>query len=196
MAAQTLVEAGVKVTMLDVGVTDAKYASLVPDADFLSLRRTDAEQHRYFLGDDFEALSWGEMKTGAQLTAPRKFMATLVERFLPILSESFSPLESLALGGLGNGWGIGCNVFSPHELAACGFDAHIMAEAYRVVARRIGVSATRDDATPYTYQDYGFRYLDRAVAWARDHGRYVMLDFHGVPGCQSPCSSADSSPSR
>jgi len=43
-----------------------------------------------------------------------------------------------------------------------------------------------DDASPYTYKEYGFRYLDRAVAWARAHGLYVMLDFHGAPGCQSP----------
>lgn len=43
-----------------------------------------------------------------------------------------------------------------------------------------------DDAAPYSYKGYGFRYLDRAVAWARKHGLYVMLDFHGAPGCQSP----------
>ncbi|MCX8090792.1 MAG: glycoside hydrolase family 5 protein [Verrucomicrobiae bacterium] len=43
-----------------------------------------------------------------------------------------------------------------------------------------------DDAAPYQYQEYGFRYLDRAVAWAREHGLYVMLDLHGAPGCQSP----------
>jgi aryl-phospho-beta-D-glucosidase BglC (GH1 family) len=43
-----------------------------------------------------------------------------------------------------------------------------------------------DDASPGNCKDYGFRYLDRAVAWAREHGLYVMLDFHGAPGCQSP----------
>jgi aryl-phospho-beta-D-glucosidase BglC (GH1 family) len=43
-----------------------------------------------------------------------------------------------------------------------------------------------NDATPYTYNEYGFRYLDRAVGWAREHRLYVMLDFHGAQGCQSP----------
>jgi endoglucanase len=43
-----------------------------------------------------------------------------------------------------------------------------------------------NDSTPFTYNEYGFQYLDRAVAWARKHGLYVMLDFHGAPGCQSP----------
>ena len=43
-----------------------------------------------------------------------------------------------------------------------------------------------EDSRPYAYKDYGFRYLDLAVSWARKHGLYVILDFHGAPGCQSP----------
>ena len=42
------------------------------------------------------------------------------------------------------------------------------------------------DDNPGEYCDYGFRYLDKAVEWASNHGLYVMLDFHAVPGCQSP----------
>ncbi|MCC6154916.1 MAG: cellulase family glycosylhydrolase [Candidatus Hydrogenedentes bacterium] len=42
-----------------------------------------------------------------------------------------------------------------------------------------------DDA-PYTYFDYGFGYLDKAVRWAANHGLYILLDLHGAPGCQSP----------
>lgn len=42
------------------------------------------------------------------------------------------------------------------------------------------------DGCPYTYSDYGFSYLDKAVAWAKEQGVYVMLDFHGAVGCQSP----------
>lgn len=34
--------------------------------------------------------------------------------------------------------------------------------------------------------EYGYRYLDRAIAWAKEHGLYVMLDFHGAVGGQSP----------
>lgn len=43
----------------------------------------------------------------------------------------------------------------------------------------------QDDA-PFEYSDYGFAYLDRAIAWAERHDLYVMLDFHGAPGTQSP----------
>lgn len=42
------------------------------------------------------------------------------------------------------------------------------------------------DEQPYQYVDYGFRYLDRAMQWAKAHRLYVMLDFHGAPGGQSP----------
>ena len=42
------------------------------------------------------------------------------------------------------------------------------------------------DNAPYSYSDYGFTYLDRAVRWAKNHGVYVLLDLHGAPGCQSP----------
>jgi hypothetical protein len=158
MAAQTLVELGARVTLLDVGAQDTVYKHLIPDTDFTALRQTDHEQHRYFLGDDFAAIPWGAVKTGAQLTAPRRFIIELVERLLPLHAENFSPMESLALGGLGSGWGIGCNVFSASELEACGLNPQAMQGAYRIVAERIGVSATRDDATPYTIGD-----LDNAL---------------------------------
>jgi len=41
---------------------------------------------------------------------------------------------------------------------------------------------------PFHYslvEDSGFRWLDRAIEMARDHGLYVILDMHGVPGGQS-----------
>ena len=42
------------------------------------------------------------------------------------------------------------------------------------------------DERPYHYSKYGFRYLDKAVEWAEKHQLYVMLDFHGAVGGQSP----------
>lgn len=43
-----------------------------------------------------------------------------------------------------------------------------------------------DDDRPGEYRDYGFKYLDRAVEWAAKHRLYLMPDFHGAPGGQSP----------
>src|SRR5579885_71272 len=114
-AAQTLIEHGRQVAMLDVGITDDTYKRIIPDKDFISIRENEENQHRYFVGDNFEGLQWGPIRVGAQLTAPRQFIIKDVERLIPIISSSFQPFESLAYGGLGNGWGLGCFVFSDSE---------------------------------------------------------------------------------
>lgn len=151
MAAQTLVEAGHTVTMLDVGRTTAGYTDLIPDDDFISIRSSDAEQHRYLLGDKFEGVPSSTVLTGAQLTPPRRHVSDLVDRLLPIASDSFRPQESLAYGGLGNAWGAGVCVYSDSELAAAGLDQERMKPAYQAIADRIGFSAADDDARPFTW---------------------------------------------
>ncbi len=150
MAAQTLVEQGVNVLMIDGGIVDAKYAGKIPDDDFLSIKKREQAQYEYFIGKDFEGIPFGEVKTGEHLTPPRKFMIEEVSRLMPLVSKSFFPLESLSLGGLGNGWGLGCCVFSDAELAETGLPVSAMRDAYSWVAERIGVSGSKDDASPYT----------------------------------------------
>ena len=84
----------------------------------------------------FEGISWGGVKVGAQLTPPRKFMMHGIDRWIPLESSTFSPMESLAYGGLGNGWGLGCFVFSGPELEKAGLDHGKMKTAYEVISRR------------------------------------------------------------
>ncbi len=152
-AAQTLVESGAKVLMLDVGNRDSNYAKLIPDRDFLSIRNIDENQHRYFLGDDFEGIPWGNVRVGAQLTPPRTFISRDTETWLRIASKEFHPLESLAYGGLGAGWGAGCFAFSKSELEAIGLQRDGIREAYNVVSERIGVSGAYDDGADYCTAD-------------------------------------------
>ena len=150
MAAQTLVEAGVKVLMLDAGITDDTYTKLIPEKDFTAFRQTDENQSHYLLGKKFESISWDKIGRGSQLTPPRKFMVTEVEKFLDIFSKTFFPVESLAYGGLGNGWGLGSCVFSDAELNAAGLNPAKMKAAYQTVADRIGISGGQDDIKNYT----------------------------------------------
>lgn len=150
MAAQTLVEAGVNVTLLDVGFEDNHYPSLIPEEDFISIRKTETDQYRYFTGDDAEGISWGKVKTGEHLTPPRKHILKLTETYLPLESDSFNPMESLAYGGLGSGWGLGCCEFSDTELKEIGLNPAQMKEGYDLVSDRIGISGAQDDASPYT----------------------------------------------
>lgn len=151
MAAQTLLEKGAKVLLLDGGFYDKHYDAITPDKNFTALRTTDPAQHRYLLGEQFESLPEGEVKTGEQLSPGRKYLVEGVEKFLAMHSETFFPMESLAYGGLGGGWGLGCCVFSPNELRQAGLSPENMQRAYQVVADRIGISGTADDAQPYTF---------------------------------------------
>lgn len=65
MAAQTLVETGAEVLMLDVGNTNPKYDQLVPDKGYLELRHTDPDQYRYFIGERAEGIPWSDVGKGA-----------------------------------------------------------------------------------------------------------------------------------
>ena len=152
MAAATLIEGGggARVLMLDAGERDDRYAGVLPSGDFVSVRTTDREQYRYFLGEDFEGVPWGKVGTGAQLTPPRRHLVRKVPELLPLESDSFFPLESLAYGGLGAGWGLGCCAYSDAELRAAGLPPEAMRAAYQWAADRIGISGERDDASPYT----------------------------------------------
>lgn len=153
MAAQSLVEAGKETAILDVGYQDKKYAQLIPDGDFESIRKTDPLQHRYFLGDDYEAMPWDEIKVGAQLTPARKAMIKGVNSLLPLKSTNFLPMESLGYGGLGAGWGLGAYVYSEAELEKCGIQASEINPSYQRVADRIGISAGEDAVRKYIVGD-------------------------------------------
>jgi hypothetical protein len=151
MAAQTLVESGARVLMLDGGEQDEKYSSKIPDKDFESVRAQDKNQHIYFLGENFESLQANDSKAGAQLTPSRKHIVRLTDEYLKYNSGTFSPVESLAYGGLGAGWGLGCCVYSEEEIKACGLDDAAMKAAYETIAGRIGISAAgKDESGPYT----------------------------------------------
>ena len=64
IAAGTLVDAGVRVTMLDVGHRDERYARAIPARDFVSIRREESGQNRYLIGDEAEGVVFGEVGRG------------------------------------------------------------------------------------------------------------------------------------
>ena len=148
-AAQTLVEAGARVLMLDGGV--APGAGIEPPAgqSFVSLREHDHEQHRYFLGDGLEAVATPAGRPGSQLTPTRRFVVDHVDRWLRFRSDTFAPMESLAVGGLGNAWGVGCYHFSDRDLEDAGLPATEIRAGYQIIADRIGVQGEDDDTRAF-----------------------------------------------
>jgi choline dehydrogenase-like flavoprotein len=144
-----LVAAGHRVLMLDMGRTDRRYAPLVPPVPFPELRRTDREQHRYFLGDELEGVPFGPVKVGAQLTPPRQHIGTDDDPRLPVDSDGFAVVQSLARGGLGAGWGAGVFPFDDLELHDMGLGLAALAPHYDRVVERIGVSGPVDDLADF-----------------------------------------------
>lgn len=174
IVAKTLVDAGVEVTMLDVGAIKSRNNSLPKGKKFSELRHKDRNQYKYFIGDRGQGISWGEISKGAQVTPPRQYMTNYVDNYIPLSSKTFSPLESLGYGGLGIGWGLQCWEYSDEDLARVGLDSAKIRKAYNTVGRWIGISATNDDASRYTIgQLKGYQ----PSALADKNHRYIQLRY-------------------
>lgn len=155
-AARVCVDRGLDVHMLDVGHDDTTYRPIVPDQPFSVIRRTDPAQHRYFLGDRLEGLPEGSVRVGAQLTPPRQFIVEKSDEQLPYESRDFFPMQSLALGGLGAGWGAQTLTYSDEELRRAGLPPDDLRRHYPRVVEVVGVSAaTDDDIAPDTLEGIG-----------------------------------------
>jgi hypothetical protein len=162
MCAQTLTEAGRKTLLIDAGVTCETNSSVPENADFLQIRTSSERQQAIFLGQQFEGIDWGTAKAGSQLTPARKFVIEKVSELLPLETTGFYPFESLAYGGLGAAWGLGCFKFSPAELEKANLPVDAINKAYQVVAERIGISYTSDDIDKYAMP--GVEHLHPAIS--------------------------------
>jgi choline dehydrogenase-like flavoprotein len=148
-AAAPLVAAGRQVVLLDYGNQDRRYAALIPHRPFSEIRRTDVQQHRYFLGDHFEGIPLGPVRVGAQLTPPRLHILADAAECTPVHTDGFAASMSLARGGLGAGWSAGVFPFTDDELREMGLGLDELRPHYDAVAERIGVCGAADDLEPF-----------------------------------------------
>jgi hypothetical protein len=150
MVAETLCQTNKDVLMIDTGLKPEK--QIENNQSFIEKRRYDVEQRNYFLGKNLEALKQSTHPNIPQQTAQRIFMTEQTDHLLPLSTDSFFPVESLAFGGLGNGWGLGCYAFSENELKRVGLPIKEMQAAYKFVAKKIGISGEgHDDASIYCH---------------------------------------------
>ncbi len=149
-AAWPLVEAGLSVGMIDPGGRDETYAPIVPGDDFRTIRRTDANQHRYFLGDEFEGIPFGPVRVGAQLTPPRQFITRGTEERSPVEAGALQAAQTFARGGLGAGWGASAMPYTDADLADWPVGRSELQPHYDAVSKRVGISGPkRDDLSPH-----------------------------------------------
>jgi GMC oxidoreductase len=174
-AAVPLIDAGRSVTMLDVGNRDETYAPLVPEGSLSELRRTDPDQHRYLLGENFEGIELTKIGNTPQLTPPRAYVSRDAERLQPLTSSTFFPLQSLAEGGLGGAWGAGSPPFVEPDLEGFPIGYSDLVPHYEAVARRIGVNGSRDDdLQPFL----GTLEALQPAADIDDNGRSIFARYH------------------
>jgi hypothetical protein len=146
-AAKKAVDDGLEVTLIDVGLDEPELRASIPPQPFATLRSSDPGQRRYFLGEEYEAESARNDRLSSHLTAPRAYVTRGANERLPVESDTFFPVQSLAKGGLGAGWGAESQTYETFELEQAGLPAAEMATYYDEVIREIGVSGGRDDDT-------------------------------------------------
>lgn len=146
-AAQTLVERGCAVALVDVGLAPETDAASMPDRAFVDLRRCDETQHAYFLGPDAGGVPLDPLGAAPQVTPPRRHVLQTASGHRAIEGGGFAALESHALGGLGAAWGAVSFPFLDLELARSGLPPPAMRASYERVAQRIGISGDRDALT-------------------------------------------------
>jgi choline dehydrogenase-like flavoprotein len=144
-AAQEAVSSGCKVALLDIGYTDTSLERRIPYKSFSEIRRTDTSQHLYFLGDDPATVLRNQDRAGPHLTPARQHMIRNMDSLFPIQSETFLPLQSSGLGGLGISWGANCFAFEDFELEKIGIPAAAIKPYYASAALEAGISGRTDD---------------------------------------------------
>ncbi len=83
---------------------------------------------------------------GAHLTPARQHMIRKQDRLFPLLSDTFAPLQSAGLGGLGISWGANCFALEDFELDRIGIPASELRPYYDDAAREVGLSGRTDDS--------------------------------------------------
>lgn len=141
--AQTALERGAHVTMVDVGRVAP--APVMPDASFARLRREHPAPADYFLGPRFEGVLFPGQKGEFYGFPPHKeFIFAGVDRFR-WSARGFDPLFSFARGGLAEAWTGGSFPFNAQEMRDFPFAYESFAPHYGRIADRIGINGEADD---------------------------------------------------
>lgn len=141
-AAQTLLEYGLSVTMVDGGKRPTVNPDETTAENFEDVRRSDDHQERIFLGHDLSGIPVDGLTGGlggGQVGGNRAYVVEDADKLLPMKLTNALVIQSLAEGGLGAAWGAACALLTPSELNAMGLPNDMDAHYARIIGR-IGVS--------------------------------------------------------
>lgn len=145
--AQSLLERGYAVTMIDVGRQAPAMAA--PEASLNGLKDRLPDPSAYFLGRDFDGvLLPGTPGEYYGLPPSKDYVFDPVDGFTST-GTGFDPLFSFARGGLAEAWTGGCYPLNDAELDAFPFGYAEIGPHYSAVAGRIGVSGEVDDLSRF-----------------------------------------------
>jgi len=142
-AALALRARGVPVHLLEAG-TGA--VTLPPAGNYLDLRRHDAAQWRWQVGEGGESLR-APAQASPKLRVPglRSIFEGFGERNRIDAAPGFHLVGAMAPGGLSNAWGCGVARFDGEELGALQGVRDELLASYATVATRMGLSGASDD---------------------------------------------------
>jgi choline dehydrogenase-like flavoprotein len=148
-AAFQLSRMGIVPLMLDVGRVGDGGARAEGNLYDWRARSDSFDLH---IGSDFSGVR--DVLTGesgvAKLNAPNsRYVVRDAERLSPVDSVHFDPIQSFALGGLGNAWGAGLYRFVDADLAGFPIKAADLDPYADALTREIGIGGAGDDLTPY-----------------------------------------------
>jgi choline dehydrogenase-like flavoprotein len=141
--AQSLLEKGYRVTLIDVGYRRPR--PVLPESRLDRMKTELADPVGYFVGTDFEGITFPGAAGEYYGVPPGKSFVFDAPRGFEADPRGFAPLFSFAQGGLAEAWTGGVYPFNDDELADFPFTFADIRPAYDEVARRIGVSGELDD---------------------------------------------------
>lgn len=140
-AAIPLVDAGIKVLMLDAGKADSKQSN---EFNYPAMQ-TKNSSWKKVLGDKFQALQ------AVDNSSPKFRVPWIADKFSEydqaheFILENYVVKGMLAAGGLSNAWGAGVACFDAADLKHFPFGQSDLAASYQIIAKRIGVCGNDDD---------------------------------------------------
>lgn len=161
--AQTLLDRGRSVTMLDVG--REKPAPVLPQSDFDGIKTQLDDPAAYFLGPEGEGIVFPGDHAQYFAHPPSKDYVFAERAGFDVETTNFAPAISFAAGGLAEAWTAGVYVLNDAELAEFPFDYAALAPHYAEIARRIGITARRDD-------------MERFLGWFDEYLEPLEPDAH------------------